>query len=191
VVLGNLLGGFAMFALSVRLVQATGAGGAATAASPGMTRWVWIGVALLVAQVALGGLVSATHAGVSCPELTRCDMGAASWQSFNPWHEPGHDLADPLNRAGALLHLMHRLGAVLVAAVLLPLGVAAWRRGRRAGAALILLLVLQAGLGVALVLGGLPLAIALAHNATAALLLAAVLGLVPRGRRGLAVDQAA
>lgn len=177
VVLGNLLGGFAMFALSVRLVQATGAVAGTTAAGPGFARWVWIGIALVAAQVALGGLVSATHAGVSCPELTRCDVGASSWQSLNPWHEPRYDMADPLNRAAAPVQLLHRLGAALVAAVLLPLGMAAWRRGRRAGGALILLLAIQAGLGVALVLGGLPLAIALAHNATAALLLAVLLTL--------------
>jgi heme a synthase len=177
VVLGNLMGGFAMFALSVRLVRATGAGVGSAPVSGGITRWVWVGIGLVVVQIALGGLVSATHAGLSCPELTRCDAGAASWHSLNPWHEPRYDMADPVNRAGALVHLLHRIGAVLVAAVLLPLGVAAWRRGRRAGAALIALLAIQVSLGVALVLGGLPLAIALAHNAVAASLLAVLLTL--------------
>jgi heme a synthase len=71
---------------------------------------------------------------------------------------------------------------VLVAAVLLPLGVAAWRRGRRAGAAVILLLVAQTMLGALLIVGGLPLSLALAHNVVAALLLAAVLGLAADGR---------
>jgi heme A synthase len=41
----------------------------------------------------------------------------------------------------------------------------------------------QAALGVLLVTGGLPLPMALAHNVTAALLLAAVLGLAADGGR--------
>jgi heme a synthase len=177
VMLGNLLGGFAMFALSWRLVGSTGRQPAASPAQPGLARWARTGLSLLVAQIVLGGLVSAGHAGLSCPQLLACDMAGGSWQLLNPWHETPLDVADPVNPAGALVHGLHRAGAVVVAAVLLPLGVVAWRTGRRAGAAVILLLVLQATLGVLLVTGGLPLAVALAHNVTAALLLAAVLSL--------------
>jgi heme a synthase len=183
VMLGNLLAGFAMFALSCRLIQSTGQAPVATAARDGLARWARFGVALLVAQIILGGLVSAGHAGLSCPRLLACDLGGGSWQLLNPWHETPIDVADPVNPAGALVHGLHRAGAVLVAAVLLPLGVAAWRRGRRAGGAVIVLLVVQAMLGALLILGGLPLFIALAHNVVAALLLASVLGLAADGRR--------
>jgi cytochrome c oxidase assembly protein subunit 15 len=189
VMLGNLLAGFAMFALSWRLAESTHhhptaiAATAATAALHSLTRWARVGLALLVAQIILGGLVSAGHAGLSCPQLLACDVAGGSWQLLNPWHETPLDVADPVNPAGALVHGLHRAGAVLVAAVLLPLGVAAWRSGRRAGAAVILLLVVQAALGVLLVTGGLPLPMALAHNVTAALLLAAVLGLAADGGR--------
>jgi heme a synthase len=182
VMLGNLLAGFAMFALSCRLVQSTSQAPVATAAPDGLARWASLGVALLVAQIILGGLVSAGHAGLSCPELLTCDVGGGSWRLLNPWHETPIAVADPVNPAGALVHGLHRAGAVLVAAVLLPLGVAAWRRGRRAGAAVILLLVAQAMLGALLIVGGLPLSLALAHNVVAALLLAAVLGLAADGR---------
>ena len=130
-----------------------------------------------MAQIVLGGLVSAGHAGLSCPQLLACDTAAGSWQFLNPWHETPLDSADPANPAGALVHALHRAGALVVAAVLLPLGVAAWRNGRRAGAVVIVLIVLQAALGALLVTGGLPLSVALAHNMVAALLLAAVLGL--------------
>ena len=72
-----------------------------------------------------------------------------------------------------------------MAAVLLPLGIARWRSGRRAGAWLIVLLALQAALGAGLILGGLPLALALAHNTGAALLLAVLLSLAhPQVGRG-------
>lgn len=174
VMLGNLLAGFAMFALSCVLALAAGQRTAA-AASNRRAAWAWIGAGLLVVQIALGGLVSAGHAGLSCPKLLTCDIAAGSWQLLNPWHETVVDAGNPNHPAGALVHALHRLGALVVAAVLLPLGVAAWRSGHRAGAAVILLVVAQAALGVALVVGGLPLPIALAHNAVAALLLAAVM----------------
>jgi cytochrome c oxidase assembly protein subunit 15 len=185
VMLGNLLAGFAMFALSCRLAQSTHRQPAATARQDRLARWARLGVVVLVGQIILGGLVSAGHAGLSCPQLLACDMAAGSWQFLNPFHETPVDVADPINPAGALVHGLHRAWAVVVAAVLLALGIAAWRSGRRAGATLvILLLVLQATLGALLVALGLPLSVALAHNAVAALLLAAVLGLaVPGSRR--------
>ena len=184
VTLGNLLAGFAMFALSWRLSQADALQApAAAAASRRLTRWAWLGVAVLAAHIALGGLVSAGYAGPSCPQLMNCDTTAASWQALNPWHEPLLDAAAPTNPAGALVHVMHRAGALIVAAVLLPVGVAAWRSGRRAGGAVVLLLVLQVTLGFVLVVTGLPLAAALAHNTVATLLLAAVLSVAVGHRR--------
>jgi heme a synthase len=183
VMLGNLLAGFAMFAINWRLAETTGRLPVAGPAQRRLAFWARVGLALLVAQIILGGLVSAGHAGLSCPQLPACDMGGGSWQFLNPWHETALEAADPVNRAGALVHGLHRVGAAVVAAVLLPLGVAAWRSGRRAGVAVILLLALQVTLGVLLVSGGLPLPAALAHNMVAALLLAAVLGLADNGGR--------
>jgi heme a synthase len=177
VMLGNLLAGFGMFVLSWRLAQSHRQGPEPTAAQDRLARWAKVGAALLVAQIVLGGQVSAGHAGLSCPQLLACDTAGGSWQFLNPWHETPLDSANPINPAGALVHALHRAGALVVAAVLLPLGVAALRSGRRAGAAVIGLLLLQAALGVLLVTGGLPLALALAHNMVAALLLCAVLGL--------------
>jgi heme a synthase len=183
VMLGNLVAGFAMFALSWRLVQSARARPLAAAGTDSLARWAWLGLALLVAQIVLGGLVSAGRAGLSCPQLLACDMASGSWQFLNPWHEAPLELADPVNPDGALVHGLHRAGALVVAAVLLPLGIAAWRRGRRDGLAVVLLLALQVALGALLVARGLPLAAALAHNMTAALLLAAVLGLTAGGGR--------
>jgi cytochrome c oxidase assembly protein subunit 15 len=79
------------------------------------------------------------------------------------------------------VHALHRAGALLVCAVLLPLAWLAWRLGRRQSAALLVgLLVAQGALGAGLVLLGLPLEVALAHNVTAALLLAVLLGMTAR-----------
>lgn len=179
VTLGNLLGGFAMFAVSVRLALTTAA--PSSTASPAPCRlapWAWLGAAVLMAQVALGGMVSAGQAGLSCPELGGCDVSAGTWQALNPWVEPLTDAAQPHHPAGALVHVLHRASALLVVAVLVPLALLAWRSGRRTSAVLMWgLLGVQAVLGVALVVGGLPLPLALAHNMVAALMLAVLLGL--------------
>jgi len=178
VTLGNLLGGFAMFALSVQMALASN-----TVTAPGGTpsrlaRWAWWGAALLLVQVALGGLVSAGQAGLSCAGLTGCDLDAGTWGAFNPWQEPQVGAALPHNPAGAWVHLLHRMGGLVVVAVLFPLAVAAWRNGLRAVALwLLAVLALQWALGVALVTLGLPLGVALAHNMAAAVLLAVLLSI--------------
>jgi cytochrome c oxidase assembly protein subunit 15 len=183
VVLGNLVGGFAMFALSCRLVESLSPGPVAGRAQ--VSRWAWAGIALLVTQVALGGMVNATYAGLSCPDLFRCETVGASWQALNPWQVPAFDSAAPTNPSGALVQWLHRIGALAVFAVLLPLGIVSWRRGRLMGAALVVLLAVEAVLGVMLVRGALALPAALAHNIVAALLLAATLSLAagPRHSR--------
>ncbi|HEY0884585.1 MAG TPA: COX15/CtaA family protein [Ramlibacter sp.] len=176
VVLANLLAGFAMFAVSWRLVAATRPAGAAAPLDAG---WVRFALALLAAQIVLGGLVSAAHAGASCPRLTGCDLGAASWQALNPWREP-----DPGAEAGAgaLLHMSHRAAGILTAIAVAALGFSAWRRGHRAGALVLVLVVLELGAGIGLVARSTPLALALVHNVLAALLLAAVASLLPDRR---------
>lgn len=176
VVLGNLLAGLAMFALSWRLVAATAP---AAGGTPLAARWVRLALVLLAAQIMLGGLVSAAHAGASCPSLVGCDLGAASWQALNPWHAPDSG-AGP--GAGALVHMAHRATGIAAAAALAVLGFAAWRRGRRAGALVLALVVLELAAGMALVASATPLALALVHNVLAALLLAAVASLLPDRR---------
>ena len=175
VTLGNLLGGFALFAVSCRLAWTLNQ--RPVPAPRWLARWAWTGGVLLVLQVLLGGLVSAGHAGLSCPQLLGCDTAAGSWQLLNPWFEPAFDRTDPTHPAGSLVHALHRAGGWVLAAVLVPLGLVAWRSGRHAGAWLLVLLALQVAVGAALVLNGLPLAAALVHNMLAALLLAVMLAL--------------
>ncbi len=178
VAIGNLLGGLLMLALSWRL-----AGGATSPGRPMLRTWAWVGVAVLLTQVALGALVSASYAGLSCSGLGDCLHTAKAdgwpWQTLNPWREPVFDATQmPLNARGALAQLVHRGGALVASLVLMALGVAALLgQRRREGAVLLVLLALQLGLGWLMVLTGLPLALALAHNVVAALLLATVVRL--------------
>jgi cytochrome c oxidase assembly protein subunit 15 len=84
--------------------------------------------------------------------------------------------------ARVAIHFVHRLGALVTALVLGLVSFAAIRNGptraaRGAGIALAAILVCQLILGPLMVIRALPLALATAHNAVAALLLLAIVAL--------------
>lgn len=200
VAVGNLLGGMLMFALCWRLAApaearsrsaaSTGAGthgyrgtpafsSGGTSASTRLLAWLVLLVLLL--QIGLGGLTSASYAGQSCLGLLDCVRGVDAahwpWGVLDPWREPRWDPGLlPLNAAAAPVQLLHRLGAALL--VLLGI-LLAWqlRRGgrQRAAVLLLVLLSLQLALGVLLVGSHLALVLALCHNLVAAALLALVI----------------
>jgi heme a synthase len=175
VTLGNLLGGFAMVALLWWLHQrgrGTGAGGT-------LQR---LALAALALQIALGGMIGARHAVLSCITLPACAggwwPGSTDWRLFNPFLALSD--SDMGSAAREALIMSHRYGAVLVAAILCVLGAKAVRRGARAavrGWLLLGLLGLQLLLGIGMVLADFPLPLALLHNLCAALLLGATVGL--------------
>lgn len=170
VAMANLLGGFAMLALCWRLARR---GSASVAA--GLRAWAGVGVVLLVCQVALGGLLSASFAATSCGGLADCIAAARTvpWSALDPWREPVLASMPPINPSGALVQALHRLVGIAVALVLLPLGLAFLRRGRRGAAALLLALLASAlALGLLMAGSGASLGLALVHNVVAALLLA-------------------
>lgn len=178
VTMGNLLGGFLMLALCVRLASAD-----RWPPLHGCRRWVFAAAVLVVLQVALGGLVSASYAGLSCSGWNDCEVGAAwrasGWQALNPWREPVLAAAPPFNPAGAAANGLHRVAGLLLGLLLLPLAALAWARGRRRRAAVLLVLVVaQLAVGTAMAALGLPLGLALLHNLLAASLLAALLTLL-------------
>lgn len=124
-------------------------------------------LAVLAIQILLGGWVSANYAGLACPDLPLCH---GQWLPRD---------------AFSAIHWTHRMFAVVV---LLVVGVAAWKTrtlSKPLAAAIAALLLLQFFLGVANVAFGLPLALAAAHNAGAALLLAALVVLNFFSFRGL------
>ena len=181
--IGNLLGGFAMLAFCWRLHQRAGAPPAAPE-DLRMRLLAWLAVVALLGQIALGGLVSAGFAGLSCTGMPGCDANvpvSMTLDALDPWREPVFPATQtpPANPAGAAAHMAHRYGAV---AILLAVALLAWsalRAGRRrAGWALLGLLGGEIALGVLLVSQSLPLGVALAHNLTAALMLAALFALV-------------
>jgi cytochrome c oxidase assembly protein subunit 15 len=174
VTVGNLLGGMSMLALLWWLHQGSRGSGAGPLPL--------LALAALIVQIALGGMIGARHAALSCVTLPACAGGwwpdALDWRLFNPFFALSG--SDPSPAAREALIMAHRYGAVLAATLLCALGVKAVRRGARAATAgwlLLGLLGLQLLLGAGMVLANFPLSLALLHNLGAALLLGATTGL--------------
>lgn len=195
-VTAHLLGGLATLALLAWLWLDTrrGVGDDASPAPPGVRVWAGAALLLLTGQIFLGGWTSSNYAALACPDLPTCqgamlpelDLGEAFtlWRGIGPSYEDG--VLD--NRARVTIHWLHRVGALVVALALTALGAWLWRRGgawRSLGVAMLAALVVQAALGVSLVARQLPLALAAAHNAGAALLLLAVIALNHRAWRSV------
>ncbi len=182
VAMGNLLGGVLMFALCCKLAAPPAPTGARNA--PALRGWAAAGAALLLCQLALGALTSASYAGLSCSGVIDCLQSAAAggwqWQMLDPWRVPAFDAGPiPVNGGAALTQLVHRIGALLVLLALGPLAVLALRGARRRdGLVLLLLLALQLVVGVVMVASGLALPLALAHNVIAALMMAVVFRMI-------------
>lgn len=138
-----------------------------------------VALVVLSAQVMLGGWVSTNYAALACPDLPLCRGEAVPAMDFgNAFHvvrELGMTPEGSLLSSDALvaIHWTHRMFALLV---LVVLGALAYRLTRTGGVR-VLGLLLFAALGAQFVLGlanvafGLPLTLAAAHNAGAALLL--------------------
>ena len=154
-----------------------------------------IGVVLLAAQIFLGGWTSTNYAALACPDLPTC---RGRWwppmdfvNAFHFVRELGHTRDGELLSQEALtaIHVMHRLGAVIVA---LYVGWLGWRARRtegvqRLGAAVLAMLVVQWLLGLSNVHFSLPLAVAVLHNGGAALLLGLLLTLTFRSHQARAM----
>ena len=190
VVVAHLLGGLTTLGLLAWLVLRQGRSDPLTLALSPLTggeetelrRYALLGLALLAVQIALGGWTSANYAALACPDFPTCQT---SWwppmdfrEAFTPWRGLGVSYEGGVlaNDARVTVHMMHRLGALVVT---LYLG---WLSGRLiatsrtralrfAGIAIAVLLVVQLGLGIANVLLHLPLLVAVAHTGGAALLL--------------------
>jgi heme a synthase len=181
IVTAHLLGGMATLALLVLLaLRQFATAPARGSAGPGLRLLALLAVAVLFAQIALGGWVSANYAALACQDFPSCN---GEWLPQMDWRNAFHVLRELGKTAGGELlplpaliaiHWVHRLGALITFFCLSLFGVwLCYTRGlRRAGAMLLAALLLQLGLGVANVWLSLPLPLAVAHNAGAALLLA-------------------
>jgi len=198
VVMGHLLGGLTTFALLTwmawRAIDRPIIVGEAIA----LKRWVSAGLVLLGLQIALGGWVSANYAALSC--------GAGSWSADNfpkcvgQWWPP-HDFREGfvlwrgvgVDYEGGVLdgasriaiQMAHRIVAIILALYLLVFGLRLLRTPGMRGwsTALIVLVLTQVSLGILNVKLALPLHVAVAHNAGAALLLFVLVSLLARLRR--------
>lgn len=178
VALGNLLGGFLLFGLCWRMAVVGRVGANSPSLSHPARLARYIAVAILLLQIGLGGLVSSGLAGLSCPDLSSCTVAKpVPWDTLNLLREPNFDASlAPVNADGALAHALHRWVAALAVLAVSAMAIALLRQGRRReGLTLLFLLLAQMALGLGLVAAGLPLAIAVAHNIVAALLLANLL----------------
>jgi cytochrome c oxidase assembly protein subunit 15 len=187
----HLLGGLGTTALLWWYVLREGASGPRRPQNPGLRAWTWLALALLVAQIILGGWTSTNYAALACTEFPACfgghyfpplDFGEAFvlWRGLGVDYEYGVLSAE----ARAAIHVSHRLGALAVLLVIGGLAAALLRdpATRRMGGVMAGLLVLQLGLGVNNIVSGLPLANAVAHNGGAALLLLALLRVMHESR---------
>lgn len=152
------------------------------AAARRLAPWTALGLAVLGVQIALGGWVSSNYAALACVDLPTCHGQWVPEMDFRH----GFQLVRELGRradgghlayeALTAIHWAHRVGA---AVTFIYLGALTFALARLAGfgahaVALGTLLVCQVGLGIANVAAGLPLGVAVAHNAVAALLLVAL-----------------
>jgi cytochrome c oxidase assembly protein subunit 15 len=137
-----------------------------------------VAAAVLAVQIALGGWVSTNYATLACDEFPFCDGKLVPDMDFEHgftlWRELGKTAAGHYLQFSALvaIHWVHRNFALVVTVVL---GLAAWRAWRQpalrsTGKGIALVLLAQLFTGVATVFFDFPLAIAVLHNAGAALL---------------------
>lgn len=147
-----------------------------------------IALAAAAVQVALGGWVSANYAALACPDLPLCSGQAMDFaNAFHVVRELGRTSEGELLPLAALtaIHWTHRLFALVALAAVLAAAARAWRYARPLALTVAILVILQFVLGLANVALGLPLPLAAAHNALAALLLVALVVLNFFAFRGL------
>jgi cytochrome c oxidase assembly protein subunit 15 len=162
--------------------------------SPGALTWLApLALAVLVGQIFLGGWTSANYAALACTDFPTCH---GQWwpqtdfpEAFVLWRGLGvnYEFGVLETPARTAIHVSHRVGALLATIAVLAAGIGAARspvrRIRLTGWCILAALPIQLLLGVTNVLGGLPLAVAVAHNGGAAVLLLTLVTLVRFTRR--------
>jgi len=192
IVMSHLLGGLLTFSLLTWLAwQSTPQRQLVQGVAPKLRVLLWIGLVLLVMQIALGGWTSANYAALACGnDFPTCQ---GEWwpahdfkEAFVLWRGIGVDYEGGVldGVARVAIQLTHRAMAVLVFGHLLFVGVRMiMTHGLRYwGFVLVILLCSQVALGISNVVLNLPLWTAVAHNAGAAALLFVIVGLLARLR---------
>jgi cytochrome c oxidase assembly protein subunit 15 len=181
IVMAHLLGGLTTLGLLSWLSRWRSRPAGAVAVSGALAL---AGAIVLVLQISLGGWTSANYAALACPDFPTCQT---RWwppvmdyrEGFVMWRGLGIDYEGGVldNPARVAIHFTHRLGAIVAALVIGLLGFRLSRQPetRHDGSAILVVLAAQLLLGVSVVIFGVPLAVAVGHNAVAALLLLTIL----------------
>ena len=133
----------------------------------------------LAIQIALGGWVSTNYAALACSDFSLCPgalfppMDFAN--GFSLWRDLGMTAKGDYLPFPALtaIHWTHRAFAIIVAALVVRVALGAYKIDalRKTARWLLVMIVLQFAIGILTVFLNLPLALAVAHNGGAALLL--------------------
>lgn len=184
VVMGHLLGGMTIASLLWFLTLASRQPRVlvTTPASSGLRIWAVLGCVVVAIQIFLGGWTTSNYASVVCQDFPYCHGHLTL--ALPHWHQ-AFDFSRPIgvNYEGGVLNsaariaiqLAHRYGALVVLLVNLPIAI--WLVARQPlveralGGAVLLVLTIQIMLGIFNVIWVLPMAIAVAHNGVALLLL--------------------
>jgi len=185
----HLLGGLLTLSLLVRLRQRLVSlrEWTSTNVDRKPQRWVLIGLLILFMQLALGGWTSANYAGWACTDWLQCNTDAEVGLDFGRGFElmpevgPNYEGGQLPVEARAAIQVTHRVMAVLLLAYLFWL---CWKlRFGSVGAVaqvVVVIALIQLGLGVANIIWALPLSLATAHHAGAVALLLSLLWLYER-----------
>ncbi len=187
VVMGHLLGGMTVLALLWWLTL-RGTGVPTVTMSPGVRRTATAALVVVAGQIALGGWTSANYAALACPDFPTCQTewwpdadfaeGFVLWRGLGTNYEGGVLDLD----ARTAIHFAHRIGALVT---FLFVGAVATAMFLRSGARPVRIaagsvgaaLLAQLTIGVLTVVEGIPLSLAVMHNAGAAVLLLSVVAL--------------
>ena len=192
IVMSHLLGGLLTFSMLTWLAwQSTPDTQLVQGIAPKLRVLLWIGLVLLIIQIALGGWTSANYAALACgSDFPTCQ---GQWwpehdfkEAFVLWRGIGVDYEGGVldGAARVAIQLTHRMMAVVVFGHLLfvSLRMVMTHGLRYWGVVLAVLLCSQVALGIGNVMLNLPLWTAVAHNAGAAALLFVIVGLLARLR---------
>ena len=149
--------------------------------------WVVIGLLVVIVQISLGGWTTSNYAAVACPDFPTCQSQWLPSMDFSHGlnifqHIGPNYLGGTMHNEGRVaIHFMHRVGAIVTALYLIWL---AWRliatrlsQPRRMAFIMLGIVTAQIALGIGNVVLHFPLAVAVAHNLTGAVLLLALVTL--------------